>query len=204
MSTEKKIKEDRGYFRITDWVGFEYRVLDEAEYRRLRLASQYAEVPGLDELAEIDQQIQLVLDRIKIKSPDVADLGNLLNKKIQLLIQHSEIGESLVDLDKFDQTQVDISATGMAFPSGEAIATGEFLQVDLVLQSGRQHLSLLATVVGCDRDNESLGDGDPALTHVVRINFTDMSENISEFLIQYLVKRQGVLLKSQRQKNSSR
>lgn len=198
MDTEKSTKEDRGYFRITDWVGFECQLLDEAEYHRLRKISHYAEVPALDELAEIDQQLQLVLARLEIKSPYGAELGKLLNKKIQLILQNTSISEGLVDLDTFAQTQVDISATGMAFPSSRAIESGQLLHIDLVLQSGRQHLKLLAKVVSCELDDESLADGDPTLSHVIRVTFSDMSENISEFLIQYLVKRQGALLKTQR------
>lgn len=198
MTTQKAEKEDRGYFRITDWIGFESRVLDSDEYRRLSQVSQQADVPALDELAEIDREIQLVLGRLEIKSPYVADLGKLLDKKIQLVLQHTDIASGLLDLEVFPQTKVDISATGLAFPSCRAIGKGEFLHLDLVLQSGRQHLSLLAKVVGCELDNESLAEEDPALTHVVRVNFCDMSENVSEFLIQYLVKRQGVLLKSKR------
>lgn len=198
MNTKKAEKEDRGYFRITDWIGFESRVLDPAEYRRLSQVSQHADVPALDELAEIDKEIQLVLGKLEIKYPYAADLGRLLNKKIQLVLQHTDIAAGLVDLEVFPQTKVDMSATGMAFPSPKSIGVGQRVHLDLVLQAGRQHLSLLAQVVGCDLDNETLADDDPALTHVVRVNFCDMSENISEFLIQYLVKRQGALLKSKR------
>lgn len=198
MGTDKKLKEGRGYFRITDWMGFEYKSLSDAQYRRLKQVSQHAEVPALDELAEIDQQLQLVLARLEIKSPYAADLGRLLNKKIQLILQQTNIAKDMVDLDDFEQTQVDISATGMAFPSRKAIRAGELLQIDLVLQSGRQHLKLLAKVVSCELDNESLAEGDSTFTHLVRVTFSDMSENISEFLIQYLVKRQGALLKSER------
>ncbi|MFK7862648.1 MAG: PilZ domain-containing protein [Pseudohongiellaceae bacterium] len=198
MSTQRVEKEDRGYFRITDWIGFECRELDTNEYRRLSQVSRQADVPALDELAEIDKEIQLVLSRLEIKSPYVADLGKLLNKKIQLVLEHTDIASGLLDLDTFPQTKVDISATGMAFPFSKAISPGEHLHLDLVLQAGRQHLSLLAEVIGCERDNETLAEDDSTLTHVVRVNFCDMSENISEFLIQYLVKRQGALLKSER------
>jgi hypothetical protein len=198
MDTDKNTKEGRGYFRITDWMGFEYKPLDEVEYRRLRQVSQYAEVPALDELAEIDQQLQLVLTRLDIKLPYAADLGRLLNKKIQLIMRQTSIAKNMVDLDSFEQTQVDISATGMAFPSRSAIISGQSLRIDLILQSGRQHLKLLAKVVSCALDNELLADGDASFTHVVRVNFSDMSEDVSEFLIQYLVKRQGALLKSER------
>ena len=195
MDKNKNTIEGRGYFRITDWMGFEYRALDEEEYHRLKKVSQYAEVPALDELAEIDQQLQLVLTRLEIKSPYAADLGRLLNKKIQLIMQQTSIAKDLVDLDGFEQIQVDISATGMAFPSVKAVSAGKHVQVDLVLQSGRQHLKLLAKVVSCELDNESLADGDPLYTHLIRVIFSDMSEHVSEFLIQYLVKRQGALLK---------
>ena len=139
MDTNKNTIEGRGYFRITDWMGFEYRALAEEEYHRLKKVSQYAEVPALDELAEIDQQLQLVLTRLEIKSPYAADLGRLLNKKIQLIMQQTSIAKDLVDLDGFEQIQVDISATGMAFPSVKAVSAGKHVQVDLVLQSGRQH-----------------------------------------------------------------
>jgi len=38
----------------------------------------------------------------------------------------------MVNLDNFEQAQVDISATGMAFPSRNAISSGESLQIDLI------------------------------------------------------------------------
>ena len=82
MDTDKNTKDGAGYFRITDWMGFDYQPLDGVEYRRLRQVSQYAELPALDELAEIDQQLQLVLIRLEIKLPYAADLDRLLNKKI--------------------------------------------------------------------------------------------------------------------------
>jgi len=115
MDTNKNTIEGRGYFRITDWMGFEYRALAEEEYHRLKKVSQYAEVPALDELAEIDQQLQLVLTRLEIKSPYAADLGRLLNKKIQLIMQQTSIAKDLVDLDGFEQIQVDISALAWRF-----------------------------------------------------------------------------------------
>jgi c-di-GMP-binding flagellar brake protein YcgR len=132
--------------------------------------------------------------------PYAADLGRLLNKKIQLIMRQTSIAKNMVDLDIFEQTQVDISATGMAFPSRKAMILGQSLLIDLILQSGKQHLKLLAKVVNCALDNESLADGDASFTHVVRVHFSDMSEDVSEFLIQYLVKRQGALLKSERLK----
>ncbi len=198
MDTHNQQKDERGYFRIVDFIGLDYRVLEQAEFARLVAANKHAEVPPLDELAVLDQQIQLVIDRLKIRQPDAADLSDLLNKKIDLIVRHSNLASGLPDTNKFPQRQVDISATGVAFPAHCAVSPGQYLHLDLLLQSGRQHLKLLAKVIGCDNDASSLNDEDLSLTHIVRVTFVEMNEHISEFLIQYLVKRQGALLKSRR------
>lgn len=198
MDTNSQQKDERGYFRIIDFIGVDYRPIDDAEFARLRVASKLAEVPPLDELAALDQRIQLMIDKLMIKQPDASDLGDLLNKKLNLIIRHSSLAKDLPDLDKFQQRQVDISATGMAFPTIAPVSVGQRLHLDLLLQSGRQHLKLLAKVIGCDNDASALSDEDPSFNHIVRVTFIEMSEVVSEFLIQYLVKRQGALLKSRR------
>jgi len=198
MDTNSQQKDGRGYFRIIDFIGLDYKALNEAEFARLQIVSQHAEVPPLDELAVLDQHIQLVIDKLRIKQPDAADLGDLLNKKLDLIVRHSNLASGIPETNQFPQRKVDISATGMAFPVRAAIAPGQFLHLDLLLQSGRQHLKLLAKVIGCDNDGSSLSDEDPSLTHIVRVSFIEVNEHISEFLIQYLVKRQGALLKNRR------
>lgn len=198
MDTNSQQKDERGYFRIIDFIGVDYRPIDDAEFARLRVASKLAEVPPLDELAALDQRIQLMIDKLMIKQPDASDLGDLLNKKLNLIIRHSSLAKDLPDLDKFQQRQVDISATGMAFPTIAPVSVGQRLHLDLLLQSGRQHLKLLAKVIGCDNDASVLSGEDPSFNHIVRVTFIEMSEVVSEFLIQYLVKRQGALLKSRR------
>lgn len=139
MDTNSQQKDERGYFRIVDFIGVDYRPIDDAEFARLRVASKLAEVPPLDELAALDQRIQLLIDKLMIKQPDASDLGDLLNKKLNLIIRHSSLAKDLPDLDKFQQRQVDISATGMAFPTIAPVNVGERLHLDLLLQSGRQH-----------------------------------------------------------------
>ncbi len=202
MDTNSQQQDERGYFRIIDFIGLEYRVINEVEFAHLSVASKYAEVPPLDELATLDQHIQLVIDKLMIKQPDAAELGDLLNKKIDLILRHSNLADGLPNLDNFSQRKVDISATGMAFPANGLVKVDQLLQLDMLLQSGRQHLKLLAKVIGCDSDASSLNDDDPTLTQIVRVTFIEMSEDISEFLIQYLVKRQGAILKSRRLQKS--
>ena len=113
------LKEDRRFFRILDFLPISYRQLGEQEYQSLKVASQYADVPSLDALSDIDQRVQLLVDKLRVKSPDVAELGSLLNKKIQIVLENSKLGASLAKLENITALPVDMSACGIAFPSDE-------------------------------------------------------------------------------------
>ena len=191
-------KEDRRYFRIQDLIGVSFRKLSEAEYHTRKIASQYAEIPALDELSAIEQQFELLIDKVKIRHPEVAELGQLLNQKLKILVDNSGIAEGLQNPEEIPQQVVDISACGMAFGALEAMEAGQYLEVHLVLQSGRQYLKLLAKVVGSEEGYDISGDEDSGFTSTVRVEFIDVSERIQEFLIQYVVKRQGAQLKASR------
>ena len=78
-------EEDRRYFRIQDHIGVSYRLLNEAEYHSRKIASQYAEIPALDELSAIEQQLELLFEKVKIRSTEVAEMGQLLNQKLKIL-----------------------------------------------------------------------------------------------------------------------
>ena len=189
---------DRKYFRILDFIGLDYRELDDETYQSLRVANQYAEVPVMDELSAIEHQMQLLFDKVKVRNSEIAELVDLLNQKIQLVIKHSSLGESFAVGNDLPEQQVDISACGIAFATRRAVQVGQRIELELLLQSGRQFLKLLAQVVACDQGAEPLANGESGFTHVVRAEFTDLSDEIQEFLIQYVVKRQGLLLKAGR------
>lgn len=191
-------KEDRRYFRIQDLIGVSYRKLSEAEYHTRKIASQYAEIPALDELSAIEQQLELLFDKVKIRSPEVAEMGQLLNQKLKLLVDNSGIAEGLQSPDEIPQQVVDISACGMALGTTETLAPGQYLEMHLVLQSGRQYLKLLAKLVSCEEGYELSSQEEAEFTNTARVEFIDVSERIQEFLIQYVVKRQGAQLKASR------
>lgn len=192
-------QDERRFFRIVDFIGLCYRLIDEAEYKRLKVASRYAEVPSLDALSAIDQQLQLLLNKLKIKNADTAHVVALLNRKIDLLLEHSDIGEGLTKRDNIPQMQVDMSACGVAFPSMGPLERGQLVELELVLQAGKQHLKLLGKVVASEVGAEALSEGDSTMTHTVRLEFIDVSDEIQEYLIQYVVKRQSALLKAGRE-----
>jgi hypothetical protein len=192
------LKEDRRFFRILDFLPISYRQLEEQEYQSLKVASQYAEIPSLDALSDIDQRVQMLVDKLRVKSPDVAELGSLLSKKIQIVLESSELGSSLSKRDNISPLPVDMSACGIAFPSDEFLPEETKLEIEMVLHAGKQHLKLLGRVIACEKGSASLGSEDTTMAFTVRTEFLDISEQIQEFLIQYLVKRQGALIQASR------
>jgi NAD(P)-dependent dehydrogenase (short-subunit alcohol dehydrogenase family) len=191
-------KEDRRYFRIQDHIGVSYRVLTDAEYHSRKIASQYAEIPALDELSEIEQQLELLFEKVKIRTPEVAEMGKLLNQKLKILVNNSGIAEGLTHAEDIPEQLVDMSAVGMALGVNEAIDTGQYLEIRMVLQSGRQYLKLLARLVNCEEGYEVAEAYSGRFTHTARVEFINVSERIQEFLIQYVVKRQSAQIKAKR------
>ena len=192
------VKEDRRYFRIQDFIGISYRALTDAEYHSRKIASQYSEIPALDELSEIEQQLELLFDKVKIRTPEVAEMGQLLNQKLKILISNSGITKSLGNGEDIPEYLVDMSACGVALGVREALEPGQYFELHLVLQSGRQHLKLLAGLVNCEEGYEEEDAEDSHFTHTARFEFVNVSERIQEFLIQYVVKRQSAQLKAKR------
>ncbi len=196
-------EDKRRFFRIIDYIGLCYTVHDKKEYNSLKIAYRYTKVPSLDKLSTIDQELQLVIDRLKIKNKDVAQLVDLLNSKIDLLLQNSSLKDGLSKLDNIPRMQVDISACGLAFPARGPLEEGQLLEMDLMLQDGKQHLQMLSRVISSQKGTRNLSTEDDSFTHLVRVEFIEASEQIQEFLIQYVVKRQGALLKEKREGGSS-
>ena len=188
-------QEERRYFRIVDQIGLVSRQLSEAEFEASKAQSHVAEIPPLDDLAEIDQQLEILLGRLHVHSSDIAELGNLLNRKIQRAIESSDLSHGISRYDRYPQLNVDLSACGIAFPSIGAVPQGSFLSLEMVLPPNRQLLKPLARVVACTDDPAPLCGEGSAYSYVIRCEFVEMSENVQEFLIQYLVKRQAALIK---------
>ena len=190
--------EERRFFRINDTVGLKLFALTDRQFAALKESEEYLMVPSLDKLASLDIQIQTVLDSLTVKRPDVAQLGRLLDEKLQYIMENSAFKIARVECDDFPQKRVDISACGIAFTSSQSLKQGSFVDLELVLAPNRQYLKLLGKVVSCDVNDsqiERIGANDE---FVLRIDYVEVSEAVQEFLIQHLVKRQGALLKASR------
>ncbi len=189
-------EERRRYFRITDSMGISYRPLGEEEARAF--ARQAKESGGqFDYAANFDNRIQTLLDACKIQAPIAAELLDLMNKKLNFVIQQMDVDAELVHRIAYSTREVNVSACGMAFANEEALAKGQQLQLDILLHPSELHVVALAEVVDCEAFSTDGEDGG----YFIRLDFIEINSNDQELLIQHIVKRQSVMLKQRRHIN---
>jgi hypothetical protein len=185
-------RERRRYFRITDDMGIYYRVLARDEAQELAKDRRDSS-GGFDFVSNFDNRIQTLLESCKIQSPLAAELLDLINKKLNFVIQQMDVDSELMQKVAYTMREVNVSACGVAFPNQEALKPGELIQLDIMLYPSEVRISSVAKVSACeplDLD-EAIGD----YRYFLRVNFVEINATDQEVLIQHVVKKQGSSLK---------
>ncbi|AFU99140.1 PilZ domain-containing protein [Simiduia agarivorans] len=179
--------ERRRFFRINDKVGVAYRVLTEEEANS-RTERDAEPVDTLSLLSRYENTITQLLPGIQSES--MRELFGALNNKINCIIAQLELDSRLVREIAHRVREVNISACGMAFIVDEQIPAGKILSLDLILRPEGRHIATYGQVLDCEAGDKGF---------YLRINFMALSAMDQESLIQHIVKRQGSLLREQRQ-----
>lgn len=187
MTTEER----RRYFRIDDTVGLSIKLLDQEEDENAR--SVFAP-NAMEIVSHYDAQIRRVLERLEADNPDIAELGSLLNKKLDRLASLVAIESKLVDRIAHRVQQVNISACGLAFSHEDPIAEGSRIEIELTLFPKELKIVSEGIVVACE-----LTTGDQQ-KYYCRVDFYGMSAEQHEQLIQHIVQSQSSQLRSRRGK----
>ena len=184
--------ERRRYFRVTDLIGLNYRLLNDGE-RELAIRAQPSSLRSL--LTQMDEQIAVALQSIKGVSADLHLLLDLFNQKINLAFGHGIAGQAADYEQAMKACQVNLSACGIAFPCHETMALNQHMLIEITLFPNNIKLQLLAAVIACE-DHPEATDNCP---YLVRADFTNISDADQELLVQHVIKRQGQQLKEQRE-----
>ena len=188
-------EERRRYFRIDDSLGLAYRLLgsEEAKVFALEAREQGNNFSYAD---NFDNRIQTLLDACKIQAPVAAELIDLMNKKLNFVIQQLDINSALMQTISYSLKNVNVSACGMAFANEECLEKGQQLHLDIVLYPAELHVVAMAEVLSC-----TLWESDDTESEnhwFVRLNFTEINSSDQELLIQHIVKRQSAILTQRR------
>lgn len=175
--------ERRRYFRVTDQVRV---ALSEAE--KIGQASNIA-LPVERERQELEQQFSEAMIQVRAQSSDVAKALDVLNSKLNFLI-NLELEPEQAGLLK----EVSLSACGMGLPINEAdfenlsFSTNQILKMSLTLLPANSLISLECRVVAIE-ENQFLNTDQ--YSHFLRLDFESIGDQDMEVLIQHLVLRQS-------------
>lgn len=167
---DQSMKERRRYFRLDD----EFRV-------RFSLASEHA-LKQQGGLADA-RKLRLLISRIGVKSPEIADALSIMDRKINELIDESSLPSVSDTVIGFN-----ISACGVAFPVVERLEHGARLNLEMLFENGTLSIASVGKVIGCEA---AVLPKKYAGRFLARVDFTEMHGDDRELLIQYTLKRQG-------------
>lgn len=179
-------KERRRFFRIDDQVNLYYKKVDE---KKVTPASHISDnVLGNCSLSAalelISQESRVMMHRLERTEPDVADYLKLIESKIDLISQ--AVMMQGTDFKEKDTCNANLSASGLAFESEEALAVGDYLEIKMLLVSCMAVIVTYGKVIYCKPKNNP----DSRFSHVIGVDYVNMKEQDRELLIRHVVKRQ--------------
>lgn len=178
--------ERRRYFRINDTVGLDYQLTanESATQNGDNLA-----ITSTHLLQHINKELNRMTNALWQESPVAAEALGLLNKKLDVIA--NSIGQGEKNDDFLTDTDVSISACGIAFPTTEPLNPGSNLTVTLGLKPSNVQLAFEGTVIACEALTENSG-------YLCRVEFLNNDPLIEEQLIQHIVQRQSAQLVKQK------
>jgi hypothetical protein len=192
--------ERRAYFRIEDSLNLSYHEIpfDALEQRLQRLEQGVdTNFTVLSSLTSISQQMGGLLHKIQVDSPDIARYLKALDQKIELLGRTLLATES--NLVEEHAYPVNLSASGMAFKSKEAVEPGIILELKLLLYPSLAGILAYAEVIDC----ETLKEPESGFSYCIRVNFSHLRESDRDLLIRHVVQRQTDQLRKAREEREA-
>jgi len=184
--------ERRRYFRVSDLIGISYRFLSEGE-RELAVQTQPTSLKSL--LGQIENQINVSLLSLKTTNPQVYQLLDLYNQKINLAFGHGFADQEQEPVQSAQACQVSLSACGIAFPCNDHASLNQNMEIELTIYPDNLRLQLLAAVISCDEYQDE-ADQNP---YLIRADFINISDTDQEILVQHVIKRQAQQLSKRRE-----
>ncbi len=191
-------KNRRQSFRIDNPVVLLYKIVSERDMNRN--ASSIREggfLPGgvSSTLFGMEAELKGRVARIKHKTPEVAQALELLNNKLNALINLLPMMQDQEE-NIFEQPmrKTNVSATGIAFVNEEHLEPETCLYMRLLLAPDYYYIAAYARVVRSEKRARPR-DG---FRYRVAVEFTLISEQHREMLVKYTMSRELAMLRARR------
>lgn len=190
-----RAKERRRFFRIDDQINLYYKKVDAsvvtpASHMNGNLLGNCSLSAALE---LISQESQVLMHRLERTVPDIADYLKLIESKIDLISQAMTMQNS--DFKEKDTRNANLSASGLAFESEEALSVGDYLEIKMLLVSCMAVIVTYGKVIYC----KPIKNPDNHFSHVIGVDYINMKEQDRELLIRHVVKRQMQQIREQKE-----
>ncbi len=129
-----------------------------------------------------------MLWRIEKDDPLLAGYLALLEQRIRILGNY--LLQQETDWDEYSNVHVNLSASGMVFPSDYSWKSGEVLELRLILLPNRTGLRLYGRVIDCQYPQPDQPD------YRITVDFMGISDMDREILIAHLTRKQREQLRN--------
>lgn len=186
--------ERRRYFRIKDQVALKYRIIPaqqlsdavqgrcESTLNLINLASTFA---------SNSRQMVPVLRRVRELQPELGRYLAMVNEKLDLLARALSMAEN--ELVGEQPQKVCLSAGGISFDVERRLAPGASLEIKLLMFPSLLYVLTFGTVTRC----QPTSDQQP-FRYRVAVEFSYITEEDRELLIQHIVQRESSRLRERR------
>ncbi len=190
-------REKRSSIRVKSKVLLKVIKISPKEYQtKVENFSTGRETPETDTIRYpvLSYDIKPQLKKIREKEEALATVLDVLDQKLSFIIQKFRQEEE--EEKGFTEVEADISAAGIAFVCRECMDAGQYLELQIGLMPDYFHFLALGRVVRAT----PLDDG----KWCIGVEFTWITEDDRERLIEYLFQRQVMQLKMRRMKRESK
>jgi hypothetical protein len=167
--------ERRRYFRIEDTVSFTVSMIDPGELQT-KIDTFWDKKPVYSAYHQSNQEVEQHLADLEViekSMPELARYLSVLQSQIDSLTTAKALPGQISIAN--DTQQVSLSGQGMAYASGQKLATNDMVELFLKLSSTGQMIKIFAQVVEVERISEQ---------YRISLDFTHIYESDQEILIK--------------------
>ncbi|MEL7451486.1 MAG: PilZ domain-containing protein [Pseudomonadota bacterium] len=194
-------KERRSYFRVEDDIILDYAVVSQDELDRARARREDTSTAGerLNAfLMQTQAELELGLGKLRASSPAAANCMTLLNRKLNaiaaLLPLSAEGQDGLLEQP---MTRCNLSASGIAFETGEMLDAGSIVKLRLIIPPSYELAVVFGEVIRCDPVADEAG------RYMLAIDFRWMTDEVKEILISNSLRKEAALLRARRKRDDA-
>jgi hypothetical protein len=144
-------KERRDFFRVSDEVLFDFKIIDSYTAENSDPESEFADATALhllNELRRLDKDNAQILKMLAEKNRLLGDFLHSLSSKIDLIARHTLFVQS--EKESRPTERINLSEDGIAFVSNRAIYKGNYLVMRLIFLPHYVPVIVFGQVVRCE------------------------------------------------------